>query len=137
MRTIPNQIGSCVPFLEVGDEGLASGDVSGDEEDENLDLSRIDGETTGRASGQMAPGSRSRSRRNPPRLLVGHSNLDEFGDSEQGTPAPSDAGPPDAPVPIGRWNLVDSQQKPANAMNQEIISKGLRITDKLTALQKL
>ena len=41
VRTIPNQIGSCVPFLEVGDEGLASGDVSGDEEDEILDLSRI------------------------------------------------------------------------------------------------
>ena len=41
VQTIPNQIGSCVPFLEVGDEGLASGEVSGDEEDEVLDLSRI------------------------------------------------------------------------------------------------
>ena len=43
----------------------------------------------------MAP----RPRRNPPRS-AGHSDPDELGDSsEQGTPSPSDAGPPDAPVP--------------------------------------
>lgn len=43
VRTIPSQVGSCALFFDVGDEGLglASGEVSGDEAKEVLEVSRI------------------------------------------------------------------------------------------------